>query len=260
MPIASNIYYHWSKKGRGSHLPVVLIHGAGGSHLYWPPEIRRVPDARIYAIDLPGHGKSSSHGLQSIGAYASSILDWMESVGLHRAVFVGHSMGGAIALTLAQKYPEHVLGSVLVSTGARLRVQPSILEDTETRQTFPAAISAIISKSFDRNTDTRLVELAQKRMGETRPSVLQGDFIACDGFNVMASLPAIRTPTCVVCGENDQLTPLRYSQYLSDNIQGAILKVVPNAGHMVMLEHPKSVAEVLTHFLSSVPFQPGQIK
>jgi pimeloyl-ACP methyl ester carboxylesterase len=260
MPIASNIYYHLSKKGSGSHLPIVLIHGAGGSHLYWPPEIRRLPDLRMYAIDLPGHGKSGGHGLQSIDAYAGSIMDWMESIGLHRAVFAGHSMGGAIALTLAQKFPEHVLGNVLVSTGAKLRVQPAILENTETRQTLPTAISAIISKSFDSNTDTRLVELAQKRMLETRPSVLHGDFIACNGFNMMASLPAIRTPTLVVCGENDQLTPLRYSQYLSDNIPAAILKVIPNAGHMVMLEQPKSVVEVLTRFLSSVPFQPGQVK
>jgi len=260
MPIALNIYYHSSKKDGGSHLPVVLIHGAGGSHLSWPHEIRRHPNLRIFTIDLPGHGKSGGHGLQSIDAYADSVLDWMESIGLHRAVFAGHSMGGAIALTLAKKAPEHVLGNVLVSTGAKLKVHPSILENTETSQTLPAAISAIISKSFGRNTDTRLVELTQKRLMETRPSVLHGDFIACDGFNMMTSLPSIRTPTLVICGENDQLTPLRYSQYLSDNIQGAVLNVIPNSGHMVMLEQTISVLEVLTHFLYSISFQPGQIK
>jgi pimeloyl-ACP methyl ester carboxylesterase len=257
MPIAGKMYYHRSRLGSGSCLPVVFIHGAGGTHLYWPSEVRRLPDMRIYSIDLPGHGKSGGRGLQTIEAYAEHILTWMETIGLHRAVFVGHSMGGAIALTLAIKHAEHVLGLGLLSTGARLRVNPMILENTTNSQTFPTAVTAIISKSFSSNADARLVELAQRRMIEIRPSVLHGDFIACNNFDLMDALAAIRVPTLVMCGQDDELTPLRYSQYLSDHIPGAVLQVIPNAGHMVMLEQPQKVAQIFLDFLSGIPYRPG---
>lgn len=258
MPVAANIYFHSSKLGSSDRLPVVFIHGAGGTHLNWPSEIRRLPDLRIFSIDLPGHGKSGTRGLQSIEAYAESILAWMEAIGLHRAVFMGHSMGGAIALTLARKHREHVLGLGLISTGARLQVDPLILENTASDQTFPTAISLIISKTFSEYAAARLIELATKRMFEIRPSVLQGDFIACNSFDLLEFLPLIKSPTLVICGQNDALTPLRYSQYLKDRIPGAQLQVIPAAGHMVMLEEPQKVAEAIRTFLSTIPFHPGR--
>jgi pimeloyl-ACP methyl ester carboxylesterase len=259
MPIAANIYYYQSSKGTGSNLPIVFIHGAGGSHLHWPPELRQLSDFRVYSVDLPGHGKSDGHGLQSIDAYAEAIFKWMGAVGLHRAVFVGHSMGGAIALKLAKKYGEHVLGLGLVGTGARLRVDPIILDNSSTPQTFPTAISFIIEKSYSNFTDPRLVELAEIGLKETRPSVLHGDFIACNNFDMMNYLPEINIPALVVCGKDDQLTPLRYSQYLRDSIRNAELYVIQNAGHMVMLEQPQSVAEVVEEFFFRIPFDPGQV-
>jgi pimeloyl-ACP methyl ester carboxylesterase len=259
MPVAANIYYYFSKSGGGDRLPVVLIHGAGGTHLYWPSEIRRLPDLRVFALDLPGHGKSGRRGLQTTEAYAESILTWMEAVKLHRAVFVGHSMGGAIALTLAKKHAEHVLGLGLISTGARLRVNPLIMENIANIQTFPTAVSVIISKSFSKDADSRLVKLASKRMAETRPSVLYGDFTACNHFNMLDSLTTIRTPTLIACGQNDELTPLRYSQYLNDHIPGSQLTVIPNAGHMVMLEYPRVAAQALGEFLNQISFHPGRV-
>jgi pimeloyl-ACP methyl ester carboxylesterase len=259
MPVAANIYYFLSKSGGGGSLPVVLIHGAGGTHLHWPSEIRRMPDLRIFALDLPGHGKSGRGGLQSVEAYADSIYAWMEVIKLHRAVFVGHSMGGAVALTLAGKYAEHVLALGLLSTGARLRVHPFILENVANPQSFPTAVSFLLSKSFSKNADPRLVELASKRMREIRPSVLSGDFLACDTFDMMGSISSIKAPTVVFCGEEDELTPLRYAQYLNDHILGSELVVIPEAGHMVMLEKPKMTAEALREFLSQIRFHPGRI-
>ena len=78
MPIAADLYYHAYQEGE--KLPVVLIHGAGGTHLFWPSEIRRLLGFRVFALDLPGHGKSSGRGLQSIAAYATSVLDWMAAL------------------------------------------------------------------------------------------------------------------------------------------------------------------------------------
>jgi len=257
MPTVADIYYHPYQQNKTDSPPIVLIHGAGGNHLYWPFEIRRLPDHRIFALDLPGHGKSGGRGLQTIQAYALSILDWMAALGFHQAVFVGHSMGGAIALTLALKHPEQVRGLGLISSGARLRVTPAILENTASPQSLSSALSAITSLVFSRNADPRLVELAARRMAETRSTVLHGDFMACNTFDAMESIAAIRTSTLVICGQEDQLTPMRYSQYLADHIPGALLKIIPKAGHMVMLEQPISVANALSDFLATIPYHPG---
>lgn len=258
MPIDSSLYYRLSNLGNGIQLPVVLIHGAGGNHLFWPPEIRRMKEFRIYALDLPGHGRSKGHGLQDINAYADIIANWMNSIKLNRAVIVGHSMGGAIALTLAQEYEDKVLGLGLISTGARLRVNPLILDNTAGAQTFPTALSFIINKSFSKEASPRLVSLAQRRLADIRPSVLHGDLLACNKFDLIGSLHNIKDPCLIVSGQNDEMTPPRYSQYLYETIQGATLNLVPGAGHMVMLEKPLIVMNILKRFLFQIPFRPWQ--
>lgn len=231
-----------------------MIHGAGGTCLYWPPEIRRLPGYRIFAPDLPGHGKSGGRGRQSIHDYTEVLLAWMEATGMHSAVFVGHSMGAAIAITLALDHPEHVLGLGLLGAGARLRVAPQILEGVASQTTYLSATAAIIQRSFSAKAPDRLMELAAQRMAETRPSVLHGDFLACDGFDEMARIGAIDRPTLIVCGAEDRMTPLRYSQLLVDSIQNSSLEIVQDAGHMVMLERPRRVAALLNDFLAGVTY------
>ena len=258
MSINTDIYFSQSNLGKGTDLPVVLIHGAGGSHLFWPPEIRRMSGFRTFSLDLPGHGKSGGHGLHKISAYVDKVIDWMGTINLHRAAFVGHSMGGAIALTLAHEHPEYILGLGLVSTGARLRVSKEIMTITSNPQEFPNVIELIVKNSFSSTTERRLVELAHERFYQTRPSVLHGDFIACNTFDFIEFLPAIEIPTIVICGEHDQMTPLRYSQYLADSMPNAILQVIPDSGHMVILEKPAEVSFALDRFLNSLIFHPGQ--
>ena len=255
MPIQAKIYYHlYEGSESGQKLPVVLIHGAGGTHLYWPSDVRRLAGYRVYALDLPGHGKSEGRGQQSIPAYGNAILDWMNGIGLHRVVFVGHSMGSAIALSLALDHPEHVLGLGLVGAGARLHVSPTLLESTSSQMTYQNAIDLIVSRSFGDQTSKQLVALAALRMAETRYSVLHGDLLACDVFDVTNRLTEIDLPTLVICGNQDKMTPKRYSQFLVDGISGAQIVIIPDAGHMVMLEKPKTVADALLNFLNGIYF------
>ncbi len=254
MPIAGELYYHFNQGGETS-LPVVLLHGAGGMHLYWPPEIRRLPGYRMYALDLPGHGKSDAMGgLQTISAYALRVLAWLDAVGISRAVFVGHSMGGAIALALATQSPEQVLGLGLVATGARLRVNLELLSNAASPTTFYKAIETLVGWSFGPQAPARMVELATQRFGEIRPSVLHGDLLACNAFDLSESLEQIQCPTLLVCGTEDRMTPLRISQLLAGKIPHTQLVTVQNAGHMVMLEQPQVVASALAAFLATIPF------
>ncbi len=118
MPIAAGIHYFLHEGGRQKRTPLVLIHGAGGDHLSWPPEIRRLTDERVFTLDLPGHGKSKGPGRQSVADYAESVVGFMNAADLSRAVFIGHALGGAIALTLAIDHPQRVAGIGLISIGS----------------------------------------------------------------------------------------------------------------------------------------------
>jgi pimeloyl-ACP methyl ester carboxylesterase len=252
MPQKAEIYYFVHKDPGGEKLPVVLIHGAGGTHLNWPAQIRRLAGYRIYALDLPGHGKSGGLSRQSISGFAGEVINWLEEVGLERAVFVGHSMGSAIVMQIALDYPNHISALSFIGSGARLRVHPDLIQYTSSEATFHRAVDLAVSWSFSSNASQRLVELAAKRMRETRPSVLHNDFLACDTFDVMGRISEIKQPTLIICGEEDCMTPLRFSQFLANNITGSRLVIIPEAGHMVMLEKPDQVADTLSNFFDEI--------
>lgn len=257
MPFAADLYYYTYQSGELESLPVVLLHGAGGNHLYWPAEVRRLTGLRIFAPDLPGHGKSSGQGQQSIDAYVNAIARWMQAIQLDQAVFVGHSMGSAIALSLAYQRPELGLGLGLIAASPRMKVHPEILGNAATPTTVHKAIDRIMEYSFSPDTPPRLVELARARMAETRPSVLLGDFMACDAFDMTEQASAITQPALILCGTDDRMTPVRNSQFLAGALPNSRLAVIPHAGHMVMLEQPQETAAELAAFLQTIPYQAG---
>jgi pimeloyl-ACP methyl ester carboxylesterase len=258
MPTAAGLYYFAYNEDLRSRPPLILIHGAGGSHLQWPPEVRRLLDQRIYAIDLPGHGKSDGLGRQSVEDYAEVIVEFMQAIKLSRAIFVGLSMGSAIALTLALTKPRRTLGLGMVGGGVRLRVAPEILINAANPATFLLAVQTIHEWCFSPNVDQRLKELSAQRMAETRPTVLYGDFLACDIFDVSDQVSKVRTPTLVLCGTEDRMTPPRYSEYMAGRIKNARIHLVDEAGHMVTLEKPSAVAGALLDFVRSINYQPGE--
>ena len=214
-------------------------------------------DQRIYAIDLPGHGKSEGIGLQSIPDYARSVLDFMEALKIHKAVFVGHSMGGAVALWLGIHHPSLTLGLGLISTAPRLRVAPELVSSSSVAATLPEAIKNTINMAFGPNADPRTRELAAQRMAETRYPVLHGDFLACNIFDESSLLGRAKAPALIVCGSEDRMTPARYSEVLHSRLKKSLLYIVDGAGHMVMLEQPMAVANILNLFLNSLIYQPG---
>ncbi|MBI3738941.1 MAG: alpha/beta hydrolase [Chloroflexi bacterium] len=258
MPTAASLYYFAHEAENFSRPPVILIHGAAGTHLYWPPQVRRLHDQRIFAVDLPGHGKSERVGHHTIDDYVDEIIEFMKALKLNSAILVGHSMGSAIALTAAIKFPKWVTALGLVGGGARLRVAPALLQAASDPSTFLDAVHTVNENSYTSHSNARLKELGEQRMAVTRPTVLYGDLLACDAFNLMDQLSKISVPTLIMCGAEDKMTPLKNSEFLRDNIANAKLEVVPNSGHMVMLEQPEKVSAILAGFLNTVPYQPGK--
>ena len=257
MPVAAGLYYFANEADNFSRPPVILIHGAGGDHLFWPPHIRRMHNQRIVAIDLPGHGKSEGVGHHTIDDYTGEVMDFIQALKLNGVVLAGHSMGSAIALKAAIRFPKKVLGLCLLGSGARLRVAPSILQSASDPSTSEAAVRQIIDGSFFPQTDARLKELSTQRLEETRPSVLYGDLLACNAFNITDQLSHVSAPAYILCGALDKMVQLKVSEFLRDHIRGAQMDITPNTGHMFLLEQPDQTADKLSGFLNTIPFQPG---
>ncbi len=245
MPFASSLYYQFHA-GSADTLPVVLIHGAGGTNLYWPPLLRRLPGMNIYALDLPGHGKSDAQALDSISAYAAVLKDWLDAVGLRRVLLVGHSMGSAIAMQMALDWPAGVAGLGLVGASACLAVNPALIASAANPQNFQKTVDRVIAWSFSRQAPAQLTQLAAKRMAETRHDVLYQDFVVCNLFDIRHQVGQIKAPALLISGEEDKMTPLRDAHFLADNLPQARLEIIPGAGHMVMLEKPLEVMKALT--------------
>ena len=258
MPTAAGLHYFLHEGGSALKPSLVLIHGAGGDHLFWPPEIRRLPDYRVITLDLPGHGKTDGPGCQSIEDYARYVAKFVDASGLFRAVFIGHAMGGAISLALAHDYPDRVAGIGLISTGASLPIPSSVIENAANQSTLLLAIKSLHEMSIGPQTSHNLSEINFKRLSETRQSLLLGDLLACDRFNMVDCLGDIRSPALVVCGTGDRLTPIRFSETLSSQIPGAALQTVEGAGHMLILEQPDRLAKLISVFLATIPYYPGR--
>lgn len=254
MPTAAGLYYFAHGEDLSDRPPVLLLHGAGGSHLSWPPQIRRMSGQRVFTLDLPGHGKSEGVGRQDIEEYCSVVVEFMKAVRLSGAVIVGFSMGSAIGLAMALRYRKRALALGLIGGGAKMRVSPALLELASTPSTFSTAVKNIVEYSYSPMVAPRLKELAEEQMMEIRPTVLYGDFLACDTFNVMERVGKINVPTLLICGSVDRMTPPNRSEYLRDQIAGSRLHIIEEAGHMAMIEQSDQVANLLGSFIDEIPY------
>jgi pimeloyl-ACP methyl ester carboxylesterase len=158
-------------------------------------------------------------------------------------------MGGAIALELALGNRD-LRGLVLVGTGARLRVRPQFISDL--KENYEKAAKLIASWSVSPRSDPIIVERLADDLLKVRPQVVLGDFLACDKFNRMNDLDKVTCRTLVVCGEDDRMTPEKYSRYLHEKIRDSKLKIIPGAGHSVMVEKHRPFNQALERFFASL--------
>ena len=156
-------------------------------------------------------------------------------------------MGGAIVQTLALSHPEMIKGIVLVGTGARLKVLPMILNGI--KDDFGETVRKINQFAHSRKASPLFIERGIANMLQGRPEVLYGDFVACDRFDLMNEIEKIVLPTLILYGDDDQLTPVKYSQFLHSRIKGSKMEVLPDAGHMVMMETPQLFNKKIGEFM-----------
>jgi pimeloyl-ACP methyl ester carboxylesterase len=246
----AGIVYEFSDEGRPGGRPLLLIHGAGAEHRFWPKELRHLTALQVLAPDLPGHGASPGPAEGSIAASATRLRQWLQEIGLRPIILVGHSMGSAIALEFALHWPEDVAGLVLVGSGVRLPVNPWLLQATAEPDLLPTAVAKITQWSFARQAPRELSDWVTERTMAAAPGVLHRDLAACDGFDAAARLPQLHLPALVLCGQEDRMTPPPASLALAEAIPNAELEFIADAGHYVMLEQPAGVVHRLRTWLT----------
>jgi len=260
MPIirvnAKQISYWIGKGGLSEGREVVLfIHGAGGGQYTWSYQKAFFEKRfRSIIIELPGHGASEGEGEEEIGRYAEHVYSFLKALAVSNVFLVGHSMGGAITQTLALTHPDVIKGIVLVGTGARLKVLPMILDGIKSE--FEETIRKTTRFAYSRKALSEMIEGGVSDMMRCRPEILYGDFLACDRFDLMKEIEKIELPTLIICGNEDELTPVKYSQFLHSRVKGSRLEILPGAGHMVMMESPGAFNEKIRAFVSN-PFSSG---
>ena len=189
---------------------------------------------------------------QLFGRYSEHVHSFIKRLGLAKAFLIGHSMGGAIVQTLALTHSECIKGIVLVGTGAKLRVLPMVLNGI--KNNFEETVQKITGFAYSRKASPEFIERGIKLLLGCRPEVLYGDFLACDRFDLRKDVERIDLPTLVICGDEDELTPVTYSEFLHRRIRGSALEIIPHAGHMVMMEAPEVFNEKIRDFVATPTF------
>lgn len=248
MADAGNLFYQIISDPEGiSGGSLVFIHGAGGTHSKWAALMEKSINGFTHvAIDLMGHGSSPGSPAEDIKVYAESIKDFLEANSFPRPwILVGHSMGGNIALQAALDYPERVDGLILIGSGARMPVNPTMLEQLA-QGSFNTAFLKI---AYGRDVNPQLLEEELQNWSQVSQQQLYVDFTACNNYDVSQQVGDIKMPVLILVGDQDKMTPIKSSQYLQEKIGGSVLQIVPGAGHHLMLEKPAETISAISGFL-----------
>ncbi|HUY11892.1 MAG TPA: alpha/beta hydrolase, partial [Candidatus Dormibacteraeota bacterium] len=224
---------------------LLFLHGAGCTPAVFRKQRAAFPDA--IALALPGHGAPGA--AHSIEEFAQFVRTTIEREGYDDLVLCGSSMGGAIALELAIQGVPGVRALVTIGSGAKLRVSPTMIEGLRSGDpaTLAALGDAMIATPHPQLREEILAELASISREQ-----LLADFLACDAFDCRERLGAICLPALHLVGAKDVMTPPDRSTYLADRISGAHVEILPNLGHLAMLEGPEATNQSLSRFVSSL--------
>jgi pimeloyl-ACP methyl ester carboxylesterase len=211
----------------------------------------------LLVLDLPGHGDSEGPAPTTVSGYAAWLNDAMTALNVDRSrlFLVGHSMGGGITLEFAVSGYE-AAGMILISTGARLRVSPAILDmlrGAADNGWEDAAIAAFYGSALPPET----AALAKQELKSTPRELFLNDFLACDVWDALERIKGLNLATLVISGSLDTMTPPKYADFLAAHIPGAQALRLDGVGHMPMIEAPAAVSAAIETFVHQFPAQAG---
>ena len=241
------IYYN--NKKSGSNRAIIFVHGSGGSSYTWKNQLSLDIDYDLITLDLPSHDKSDNFSDLSLHLYVDVVHQLIKSLNYENVILCGHSLGGAIVQQYYFTYPKEVLGLILCNAGGKLRVAPFILKSLKSN--YQEFLDSLPAGAFYRATPKETIELYIQETSKISADVTYKDFKICDGFDVLSKLSSIEVPCLIIVGKNDQLTPVKYSKFFHNSIKNSELHIINKAGHMVMLEKPDEVNQVIENFINN---------
>ena len=232
--------YQRSDRG-GDGAPVLFVHGSGGSRGVWKAQSRLGDRRPVVALDLSGHGDSddtrAEPGYEALSAYVDDTLAVARETGAR--VLVGHSLGGAVALTAAIERDYPLDGLVLAGTGARLAVLDDLLSWLD--DDFDRAVEFLHAPDrLFHDADDRLLDLSREAMYDAGQEVVRRDFCTAHSFDARDSLDRATLPSLAVVGEYARLTPPWYHESLAEGMPDCEMRQVDDVAHLAMLERPEA--------------------
>ena len=235
---------------------LIFIHAAGSNAHAWHYQYEALGAAHSpIAFDLPGHGRSSgTEALPSIQDYTDFTIAFLDAFKIDSAVFVGRSMGGAIAMDLAVRYPNRVQALILVATASKFNI-PQDRIDGMRAVTMGRAPQAFTADGYSPKTAKEKFDIVREGWGEqikTDPRVRYTDMVACSQVDLREQISKIDKPTLVLAGADDQVTTPADMEFVKGRIKGARLEVIADAAHNLTTEKPQEVNAAIEKFLAEL--------
>ena len=245
----------------GAGTTVLMLHGIGGGHLAFAPQVESFANAgyRAVAWDMPGYGRSAPVEPYNFKALANSCVALIEALQCGQVILLGHSMGGMVAQEVVARRPELVRRLILCGTSpafgkpdgawqqAFLAVRTAPLD---AGLTMAQLASELVPRMIGPGSLPEGVELALRCMGEVNPSTYRKALEAMLGFDRRANLANIHVPTLLVAGEHDRNAPPAVMKKMADAIVGSSYLEMRGIGHLQNLEAPEDFDGAVLNFLS----------
>ncbi|MFD4558688.1 4-carboxymuconolactone decarboxylase [Streptomyces sp. NPDC058469] len=243
--------------------PVLILGPSLGTT--WHMFDRQVPELmkqwRVFRFDLPGHGGSPAHPTGSVSDLADRLLATLDALGVQRFGYAGCAFGGAVGLELALRHPERVASLGLIATSPRFGTADEFRQRGVIVRTN--GLDPIARMSPDRwftsgfaASQPAITEWAVQMVRTTDPGCYIAACEALAAFDVRSELARIGVPTLVLVGSDDQVTGPAEARTLVAGIPDARLAVVPGASHLVPVEQPAAVTDLLVRHFSTA-WQPA---
>lgn len=247
----------------GSGVPVVLIHGVGLNQAMWGGQVVGLAEQyQVITYDMLGHGESAMPDADTgLEGYAAQLLELLDHLGLSQPHVVGFSMGGLVARAFALLHPARLSSLVVLnSVFARSPEQRAgVVERTRQAAQFgpDANAEAALARWFSPEylaASPAQVDSIRRTLASNDPQgylTTYGLFATQDMYRAEA-LSKVNVPTLVATGEWDTGSTPEMARQLAARIPGALVAVLPEQRHMMPVEAPRLVNQLLTGFLANI--------
>ncbi len=245
----------------GSGPTVLMLHGIGGGHLAFAPQVETLATAgyRAVAWDMPGYGHSAPIEPYTFKGLAQSCIQLIESLQCAPVTLLGHSMGGMVAQEVVARRPELVERLVLCGTSPAFgKPDGDWQRDFITQRTAPLdagqsmaeLAEVLVPQMIGPGSLPEGVRLAKHCMGLVPPATYRRALECIVTFDRRANLTNIHVPTLLVAGEHDRNAPPAVMKKMAAAIVGSSFIEMKGIGHLQNLEAPEEFDGLLLNFLA----------